>query len=103
VNVKQPGTFGNAAGFLGVSSKEEDTLRAKRSNPEPQEHTGLLRRFAPRNDAFRPSGARPAGMRLQTDMVNHSLPPAALSLSSPHSFAFAQPNLNALRRNWPGP
>jgi hypothetical protein len=25
VNVKQPGTFGNAAGFLGVSTKEEDT------------------------------------------------------------------------------
>jgi hypothetical protein len=25
VNVKQPGTFGNAAGFFGVSTKEEDT------------------------------------------------------------------------------
>jgi hypothetical protein len=30
------------------------SLRAKRSNPEPQEQTGLLRRFAPRDDAFRP-------------------------------------------------
>lgn len=35
-------------------------------------------------------------------IVNQSLPPAPLSLSSPRSFPFAQPNLNALRRNWPG-
>src|SRR5665213_40014 len=30
------------------------SLRAKRSNPEPQEKTGLLRRFAPRNDGNLP-------------------------------------------------
>src|SRR3954452_4033404 len=30
------------------------SLRAKRSNPEPQEQTGLLRRYAARNDAFQP-------------------------------------------------
>src|SRR6185437_16000728 len=28
------------------------SLRAKRSNPEPQGKTGLLRRFAPRNDEY---------------------------------------------------
>src|SRR6185437_10521535 len=29
------------------------SLRAKRSNPEPQTRTGLIRRFAPRNDGWR--------------------------------------------------
>jgi hypothetical protein len=35
--------------------REESSLRAKRSNPEATSKTGLLRRFAPRNDAIDPA------------------------------------------------
>src|SRR5262249_39656128 len=34
----------------GNATAGNTSLRAKRSNPEPHEQPGLLRRFAPRND-----------------------------------------------------
>src|ERR1700682_2586242 len=70
------------------------SLRAKRSNPSPQEPTGMLRRYAPRNDGKitrPPAGCSPRSRRLR----------ARYSLSPPrYRQARARRSWCALRAFW---